>query len=83
MYRNIKTVLYHGTISEISSVDVSAGKNRKDFGQGFYMSESRQQAIGMMQKNTWRRLGEAVIRMEYSSGKIYMKYALTKNYCRM
>lgn len=42
--------LYHGTIDEISSVDVQRGRPRKDFGRGFYMAIEFQQAIGMMQK---------------------------------
>lgn len=50
MYHDIRTVLYHGTVSEIGKVDVKAGRNRKDFGQGFYMSVTRQQAVGMMHK---------------------------------
>ena len=28
--------LYHGTISDISEIDVSAGRGFKDFGKGFY-----------------------------------------------
>ena len=50
MFRNINTALYHGSISVIEKVDVSMGKGRKDFGKGFYMSVSKQQAIGMMHK---------------------------------
>lgn len=50
MCRNIAKILYHGTISEITAVDVTAGRSRKDFGRGFYMSPSRKQAIGMMHK---------------------------------
>ena len=50
MWRNLNTILYHGTISEISQVDVSLGRGRKDFGKGFYMSVTKQQAIGMMHK---------------------------------
>lgn len=50
MYRKIKTVLYHGTVSEISHVDVTLGRGRKDFGKGFYMAVSRNQAVGMMHK---------------------------------
>lgn len=50
MYRNISTTLYHGSISVIEKVDVSMGRGRKDFGKGFYMSVSKQQAIGMMHK---------------------------------
>lgn len=50
MWRKLNTTLYHGTISNISFINVSLGKSRKDFGKGFYMSESKQQAIGMMHK---------------------------------
>lgn len=50
MYYNIAEILYHGTISEITMVDVAAGRSRKDFGKGFYMSVNKQQAIGMMHK---------------------------------
>lgn len=50
MSYNLKTVLYHGTVSEISKIDVSLGRGRKDFGKGFYMAVSKQQAIGMMHK---------------------------------
>lgn len=50
MWHKLNTILYHGTISNISKIDVSLGKGRKDFGKGFYMSESKQQAIGMMHK---------------------------------
>ena len=42
--------LYHGTIYEISKVDVSMGRNHKDFGKGFYLALSKSQAIGMMHK---------------------------------
>lgn len=50
MFHNISTTLYHGSISVIQKVDVSMRRGRKDFGKGFYMSVSKQQAIGMMHK---------------------------------
>lgn len=42
--------LYHGTAEKIQKVDVLKGKNYKDFGKGFYMAVSKQQAVGMMHK---------------------------------
>ena len=42
--------LYHGTIVPFKKVDVSRGKGRRDFGRGFYMAVSAEQAIGMMHK---------------------------------
>ena len=50
MYHNLKTILYHGTVSEIQRVDVGLRRERKDFGRGFYMAVSKSQAIGMMHK---------------------------------
>ena len=50
MLPELKTVLYHGTASLITAVDVARGRSHKDFGRGFYMAVSRQQAIGMMHK---------------------------------
>lgn len=50
MCQDIKTTLYHGTISEINKVDVSLGRDRKDFGKGFYIALTKSQAIGMMHK---------------------------------
>lgn len=34
MLQKIKTTLFHGTIDEIATVDVSVGRDRKDFGKG-------------------------------------------------
>ena len=45
MFEKIKSVLYHGTISQIEHIDVKRGRGNKDFGKGFYMAVSRQQAI--------------------------------------
>lgn len=50
MFHKISNVLYHGAVSEILKIDVSAGRGRKDFGKGFYMSVTKRQAIGMMHK---------------------------------
>lgn len=50
MYQRIKEKLFHGTVSVINEVDVTKGRDRKDFGKGFYIAETRQQAIGMMHK---------------------------------
>lgn len=46
----ISETLYHGTPSQIEKIDVTKGRNNKDFGKGFYMAVTKQQAIGMMHK---------------------------------
>ena len=50
MSRAFEQPLYHGMIEAIQRIDVSCGRAHKDFGRGFYMSLSPEQAIGMMHK---------------------------------
>lgn len=50
MLKIIKNPLYHGTIYKIDKIDVSKGRDRKDFGKGFYLAVTKSQAIGMMHK---------------------------------
>ena len=42
--------LYHGTNSDIESIDLAKGIRYKDFGQGFYLTPNRQTAVRMAQK---------------------------------
>lgn len=67
MCREIKTILYHGTISEIDKVDVNQGRGRKDFGKGFYMSVQKKQAVGMMHK----KFQETIRRSRNKSSGMY------------
>lgn len=46
----LRTVLYHGTASEIHQINVMLGRERKDFGKRFYMAVLKSQAVGMMHK---------------------------------
>jgi 5-formaminoimidazole-4-carboxamide-1-beta-D-ribofuranosyl 5'-monophosphate synthetase len=50
MYQQFREVLYHGSVSEIVRVDVTRGRDKKDFGKGFYIAVSKSQAVGMMHK---------------------------------
>ena len=77
MYYKLKSLLYHGTISDIEHVDVSLGKERKDFGKGFYMAVSKQQAIGMMHK----KYREAVRRSMHKNESHFSEklYSITLN----
>lgn len=77
MWHMLKTTLYHGTISDINQIDVSLGRGRKDFGKGFYMSTSKQQAIGMMHK----KFREAVRRSRNKQSAAFSEnlYQITLN----
>ena len=43
--------LYHGTTHDFSEIDVRRGKPFKDFGQGFYATQSRESAVNMALRN--------------------------------
>jgi len=44
-------IVYHGTTSLIETIDVTKGKPYKDFGRGFYLSESRKHSINLALRN--------------------------------
>lgn len=41
MSLQIIETLYHGTISQIQTIDVTKGRDNKDFGKGFYMATTK------------------------------------------
>lgn len=72
MCHSIKTTLYHGTVSEIEQVDVKLGRDRKDFGKGFYMAVSKNQAVGMMHKKYREKVRRSRGKLENAfSEKLY------------
>lgn len=80
MYRKLKTVLYHGTVSSIDHIDVGQGRGNKDFGKGFYMAVSRKQAIGMMHKKYKEALRRNRNKKEYSPEERLYEITLDKKY---
>ena len=53
--------LYHGSYAEISSIDLKYSKRALDFGKGFYLTSSYEQALNYIpsavKKNIrWRKL---------------------------
>ena len=48
---NITITLYHGTVYDFDKVDLSRGKPYKDFGKGFYTTQSRVHAVSMAERN--------------------------------
>ena len=40
-------ILYHGSTTEITSIDLSRSRPNKDFGRAFYLSADKQQALEM------------------------------------
>ncbi len=42
-------ILYHGSNQRVQEIDLSKSRPAKDFGQAFYLSEEREQAVEMAQ----------------------------------
>lgn len=57
-------ILYHGTNADIVEIDLAMGHRYKDFGQGFYLTPSRDTAIRMAHKKANLFGGEAYL-IEY------------------
>lgn len=43
-------ILYHGSNIDIEAIDLTKSRPNKDFGQGFYLTEDKQQALRMAQQ---------------------------------
>lgn len=50
MLLTLPNPLFHGSAVRFSRIDVAKGRGHKDFGKGFYLALSADQAIGMMHK---------------------------------
>lgn len=54
-------ILFHGSNMAIESIDLSKSKRYKDFGQAFYLSAEREQAVKMAMAKTVQFGGEACV----------------------
>lgn len=54
-------ILYHGTNTDIESIDLSRSLNHKDFGKGFYLTPERETAIRMATKKARLFGGQATL----------------------
>ena len=53
--------LYHGTNIDFNTIDLKCSQRGKDFGCGFYLSESKEQAIEMARFKTQLLGGEIIV----------------------
>ena len=55
-------ILYHGSNVEVTTPDLTLSKPYKDFGQGFYLSADRNQALRMAEQKTLQLMcGEPLV----------------------
>ena len=63
-------IVYHGSNVEIDEIDLSKGNKYKDFGQGFYVTTIKEQALNMAKKVARRVGGQPVVTIfEFDEGK--------------
>ncbi len=43
-------ILYHGSNQDIKRIDLTKTRPNKDFGQGFYLTEDKEQAMKMAEQ---------------------------------
>ena len=51
-------LLYHGSFAEVSQIDLSMCKQGKDFGQGFYVTSSYEQARKFVRLSVNKQINE-------------------------
>lgn len=54
-------ILFHGTNTDIETIDLSRSLNHKDFGKGFYLTDSRETAIRLATKKAHLFGGKATL----------------------
>lgn len=63
-------ILYHGSYCEVKKPDLSKCAKRKDFGQGFYLTTSREQAEGFLNTSIIKAFASGVIEENQNYGYI-------------
>ncbi len=63
--------LYHGTNVEFFDIDLTKSNRFKDFGQGFYLTDNRQQAVELSQKRAVRDGGIPIVQ-EYEFDEVLL-----------
>ena len=54
-------ILYHGSNQEICNIDLSKSRPNKDFGQGFYLTADKEQALRMGEQKARQNGGSPIL----------------------
>lgn len=72
-------ILYHGSNIPIEQIDLDKSKPNKDFGKGFYLSESEEQAMQMANFKSQLLGGEPIVtRFEFDNALMHSGTLCTK-----
>jgi len=63
-------VLYHGSFCEISSPDLSKCARYKDFGQGFYLTTDKEQALSFARLSTKKARESGIVPLAHNFGYV-------------
>ncbi len=66
-------ILFHGTNTDIETIDLSRSLNHKDFGKGFNLTDSRDTAIRMATKKA-RLFGGKATLITYEFDELALRY---------
>ncbi len=66
------TTLYHGSYCEVKSPDLNKCKKGKDFGRGFYLTSSKEQAINFVKSSILKASSAGLIDDEQNYGFVSM-----------
>lgn len=64
------TLLYHGSYAAVSQIDLKKCKQGKDFGRGFYVTSSYEQAKSFVPLSISKQINEGNLPADYSTGYI-------------
>ena len=71
--------LYHGSYCEVSQPDLGMCSKRKDFGRGFYLTSSRDQAISFLKTSIAKAVANGSLEKKQNFGYLSM-YELNLKY---
>lgn len=72
-------ILYHGSNMPIEQIDLDKSKHNKDFGKGFYLSESEEQAMQMANFKLQLLGGEPIVtQFEFDNALMHSETLHTK-----
>lgn len=72
-----KIILYHGSYTKVQFVDLNKCYNGLDFGKGFYLTSSKEQAINFVPNSVSKAIRKGTLQKDFpiSNGEV-SKYEL-------
>ncbi len=73
-------ILYHGTNTEFTAIDLTKSQRGKDFGCGFYLSEAESQAREMAKFKVQLFGGQSIVQL-YEFDEVHLSEAVLCGSC--